>query len=140
FAGLEKPGIFPPPATFGIVWAILYAMIGFSVALIASSWGAYGRNLAIGLFVLHFAFNLAWTPVFFGMQNIVGGLIVMGLVVITLLAVIWAFWRVRKVAALLLLPYLAWAVFATVLNYQFLSMNPDGGQGATPSETQRIEI
>lgn len=141
FRGLVKPEIFPPPATFGIVWTILYAMIGFSVALVCSSWGARGRGLALILFLVHFALNLAWTPVFFGNQNIQGGLIVIGLVDVTLLAVIWAFWRVRRAAALLLLPYLAWVLFATFLNYAFLQENPDGGQGAPIAPaTQRIQL
>ncbi len=140
FQGLTKPSIFPPPAAFGIVWTILYIMIGFALALIVSSWGAYGRGLAVGLFAVHFVLNLAWTPVFFGGQNIVGGLIVLSLVCVTLLAVIWAFYRVRKLAALLLLPYLAWVTFATVLNYQFMVENPDGGMSGESAAAQRIEL
>lgn len=140
FQSLVKPSIYPPPATFGIVWSVLYAMIGFSLALVCSSWGARGRGIAIGLFVIHFVCNLAWTPVFFGNQNVQGGLIVLGLVLVTLLAVMAAFWRVRRLAAVLLLPYLAWAGFATVLNYQFLELNPDGGQHVQSSATQRFEL
>ncbi|MEM7689930.1 MAG: TspO/MBR family protein [Pseudomonadota bacterium] len=127
FQGLTKPAIFPPPAAFGIVWSVLYVMIGFSVALVVSSWGAYGRRIAVVLFCIHFAFNLAWTAVFFGMQNMQGGLIVLGLAVVTLLPVLWAFFSVRKLAAYLLIPYFAWACFATALNYQFIAENPDGG-------------
>ena len=137
---LTKPSIFPPPAAFGIVWTILYIMIGISVALVASAWGARGRGLALILFAIHFVLNLAWTPTFFGGQNIVGGLIVIGLVAATLLIVIWAFWRVRKPAALLLLPYLAWVLFATALNYQFLVENPDGGDQSDAAAAQRIEL
>ncbi|MEP3051180.1 MAG: TspO/MBR family protein [Erythrobacter sp.] len=141
FQSLVKPSIFPPPITFGIVWTLLYIMIGFAVALVASSWGAFGRRLALILFAFHFVFNLAWTPVFFGGQNIIGGLIVIGIVDLTLLAVLWAFWRVRRTAAYLLLPYLAWVLFATFLNYQFLVENPDGGIQSDASEsTQRFEI
>jgi tryptophan-rich sensory protein len=127
FQSLVKPAIFPPPAAFGIVWSILYVMIGFALALVISAWGAYGRGLAVALFALHFVFNLAWTPVFFGMQNMVGGLIVLGLAIATLLPVLWAFFRVRRVAAYLLVPYFAWVCFATALNYQFIAENPDGG-------------
>lgn len=140
FQNLVKPSIFPPPALFGIVWTILYIMIGFALALVCSAWGARGRKLAIGLFVIHFLLNLAWTPVFFGSENIIGGLIVIGLVDVTLLAVIWAFWKVRRGAGLLLLPYLAWVLFATVLNYAFLQANPDGGHGEITESNQRFEI
>lgn len=141
FQSLAKPGIYPPPATFGIVWTILYAMMGFALALVASSWGARGRGIAIGLFVVHFLLNLAWTPVFFGNQNIEGGLLLLGLIDVTLIVVIVAFWRVRRSAGLLLLPYLAWVAFATLLNYQFLQINPQGGQQEEPaSAEQRIEF
>lgn len=140
FQSLVKPDIYPPPAAFGVVWTILYAMIGLSLALVCSAWGARGRRMAIVLFVIHLPINLAFTPVFFGNQNIVGGLIVMGLVDVTLIAMIVAFWRVRRSAGLLLLPYLAWVLFATALNYQFHLLNPDGGMGGESIETQRIEL
>lgn len=140
FQSLVKPDIFPPPAAFGIVWSILYVMIGIALALVCSSWGARGRGVAIGIFAVHFLFNLAWTPVFFGNQNIEGGLIVISIVLLTLLAVIVAFWKVRKLAALLLLPYLAWVGFATLLNYEFLEANPDGGQSIPSNATQRIQL
>ncbi len=140
FQGLTKPSIFPPPAAFGIVWTILYIMIGLSAALIASAWGARGRGIALILFAVHFILNLSWTPTFFGAQNIMGGLVVIGLVAFTLLIVIWAFWRVRKLAALLLVPYLVWVLFATALNYQFLVENPDGGDQNASGAAQRIEL
>ena len=127
FQSLTKPAIFPPPAAFGIVWAILYVMIGFALALVVSAWGAYGRGLAVALFAVHFVFNLAWTAVFFGMQNMQGGLIVLGCAVVTLLPLLWSFFRVRKIAAYMLVPYFAWVCFASALNYQFIVANPDGG-------------
>jgi len=115
-------------------------MIGFALAIVVSAWGAPGRGLAIVVFAVHFIGNLAWTGVFFGMQNITGGLYVLGYAVVTLVAVIAVFWQVRKAAALLLLPYLAWAGFATVLNYQFLVENPDGGAADESGAVERIEL
>ncbi len=126
FESLNKPDIFPPPALFGIVWGILYVVIGAALALVVSAWGARGRGIAIIVFALHFLGNLAWTPVFFGMQDMMSGLYVLCYVVVSLIAVIAVFWRVRRIAGLMLLPYLAWAMFATVLNYQFIQQNPDG--------------
>lgn len=140
FQSLTKPAIFPPPAAFGIVWAVLYVMIGFALALVVSAWGASGRAMAIIIFAAHFLGNLAWTPVFFGMQNMQGGLIVLGYAVITLLAVMWSFWRVRRSAALLLIPYLAWASFATVLNYQFIAENPGGGERDTNGAAVEVSL
>lgn len=137
FQALNKPAIYPPPAAFGIVWTILYVMIGFSVALVASAWGAFGRGIAIIAFAAHFIGNLAWTYAFFGLQNMQLGLGVLIYTVVTLLVVIWLFWRVRRVAALILVPYLAWVLFATALNWQFIAENPDGG--VIPQETRAVE-
>lgn len=140
FQSLTKPAIFPPPMWFGIVWAALYVIIGLSLALVASAWGAYRRGLALVLFALHFVGNLAWTPVFFGMQNMTWGLYVLVYVVVSLLIVIAIFWRVRRLAAVLLLPYLAWVCFAALLNYQFIALNPDGGAAAGEGAIERIEL
>lgn len=140
FRSLAKPDIFPPPAAFGIVWSILYVMMGLSLALVASAWGASGRNTALILFGIQLVFNLAWTYAFFGMQSIQNGLVVISLLSVLLIATVVAFWRVRRAAALLLLPYLAWVLFATFLNYEFMRVNPEGGMQERPEETQRIEL
>ena len=140
FQSLTKPTIFPPPMWFGIVWSVLYVMIGFALALVASAWGAYGREVAIMLFALHFLGNLAWTYVFFGLQDMTAGLYVLIYTVVSLLVVIAAFWRVRRWAGVMLLPYLAWVMFASVLNYQFIVENPDGGPGDGVGAAQRIEL
>jgi translocator protein len=141
FQSLTKPAIFPPPAAFGIVWTVLYVMIGFSLALVASAWGAHGRGIAIIAFVIHFIGNLAWTFAFFGMQNMELGLGVLVYTVLTLLVVLVLFWRVRRAAALMLLPYLAWVAFASVLNWQFIVENPDGGANVgEASAVERVEF
>lgn len=133
FDALVKPAIYPPPATFAIVWPILYAAMGFALALVGSAWGARGRGLAIAMFALQFLVNLAWSPVFFGAHRIAGGLIVLALLDILVVVTIVLFWRVRKLAGALLLPYLAWILFATALNHQFLRLNPgaDGAEGGS---------
>lgn len=144
FASLEKPGIYPPPAAFGIVWTILYVMIGLALALVCAAWGARGRTAALWVFAAHFLFNLAWTTVFFGMQQLTGGLIVIGVVALTLVLVIVLFWRVRRLAGILLLPYLAWVLFAFALNYQFLQLNPDadggGDRDTRDGAVERVQI
>lgn len=141
FDALVKPAIYPPPAAFGIVWSILYAMMGFALALVGSAWGARGRRLAIVVFAVQFLVNLAWSPTFFGAHQITGGLIVIALLDLLVIATIVLFWRVRKFAAVLLVPYLAWVLFATALNYEFLRLNPqaDGAQGGS-GVTARVRI
>lgn len=140
FDALIKPAIYPPPATFGIVWSVLYALMGFALALVGSAWGAPGRRAAIAVFAVHFVVNLAWSPTFFGAHQISGGLIVIALLDVLVLVTLVMFWRVRKLAGALLLPYLAWVLFATALNYGFLRLNPqaDGAQGGGPAARIRI--
>jgi tryptophan-rich sensory protein len=140
FAGLEKPAIYPPPAAFGIVWTILFVMIGCALALVASAWGAHGRGLALIAFGLHFLGTQAWTAVFFGMQDMQTGLMVLGYGVASLLIALALIWRVRRVAGLLLLPYLAWLCFAGALNYQFIAANPDGGPSASSGAETRVKL
>lgn len=141
FAALEKPAIFPPPMWFGIVWTVLYAMMGFALALVCAAWGARGRTAAIVLFAVQFAVNLAWSPTFFGAHQIAAGLAVIVLLDVLVVATIALFWRVRRLAGVLLLPYLAWILFATLLNYEFLRLNPQAdGAPEQSGAVQRIEI
>lgn len=138
FAALVKPGIYPPPATFGIVWSILYFMMGLAFAMVCAAWGARMRGLAIGAFIVQLLLNLAWSPVFFANHNIEGALVILLLLDVAVLVTVLLFFRVRKAAGLLLVPYLAWVLFATLLNYQFMQLNPDGGEGPV-GDTNAVE-
>lgn len=141
FDALEKPALYPPAATFGIVWTVLYVLMGFALALVGSAWGARGRGLAIAVFIVQFLVNLAWSPVFFGMHRITGGLIVIAVLDVLVIATLVLFWRIRKLAGVLLLPYLGWILFATVLNFQFLQLNPDAdGAGGEDGAAARVRI
>ncbi len=140
FQSLDKPAIFPPPVWFGIVWSILYVMLGFALALVCAAWGARGRTAAIALFLVQLAVNLAWTPVFFGQYQITAALILIAVLDVLVIITIALVWRVRKLAAVLMLPYLAWILFATVLNYEFLRLNPEADGTQTSGAVQRMEL
>lgn len=141
FQSLEKPGIYPPPMWFGIVWTILYVLMGLALALVCAAWGARGRGIAIAAFALQMLVNLAWSPVFFAMHDIRAALIVIAVLDVLVIVTIVLFWRVRKLAAVLLLPYLAWIAFASVLNWQFLALNPGGGiEGSANGAVERYEL
>lgn len=140
FAALDKPEFYPQAQLFPIVWAILYVMMGLALALVCSAWGAKGRGIAIVVFVLQFAMNLAWTPLFFGQHEITYALyLIAGLNLMIVLTII-LFLRVRKMAALLLVPYLAWSLFAAYLNYEILRLNPEADGADTTGAVQRIEF
>lgn len=140
FQALVKPDIFPPPAVFGVVWSGLYLLMGFALALVCAAWGARWRTAAIALFVIQLALNLAWTPLFFGQHQIAAALWLILALDLLVIVTLVAFWKVRRVAAWLLVPYLVWILFATLLNWQFLQLNPDADGAEISNAVQRIEL
>ncbi len=140
FIALDKPAIFPPPAAFGIVWTILYAMMGLAAAMVCAAWGSRYRMPAILAFVVQLLVNLAWSPMFFGEHEMTFALYVILVLDVAVIVTIALFWQVRRVAAWLLLPYLAWILFATVLNYEFLRLNPEADGVESSYAVQRIEL
>ena len=139
FDALAKPAIYPLPGTFGVVWPVLYVLMGLALTLVVTARGAPGRGAAIAAFAVQLLLNLAWTPLFFAAQRIEAALYLLIGLDLAVLVTIVLFWRVRRPAALLLLPYLAWILFATALNWEFLRVNPDADAGSPPSTT-RFEI
>lgn len=140
FAALEKPSLYPPPATFGIVWSILYVMMGLAVAWIGAARGAPGRSAAFAVFALQLLLNLAWSPLFFGLHEMSKALYLLFALDAAVLVTVVLFWRIRPQAALLLAPYLAWVLFATVLNWQFLAANPDADAAPTGNAVTRLQL
>ena len=122
FQALEKPWYYPPEIAFPVVWTALFTLMGIALWLIWRT-DARGRRLALGLFVAQMAFNVAWTPAFFTLE---APLVALGVIVVLwvlVVATIAAFDRVDRRAAVLLVPYLAWVTFATVLNYELWRLN-----------------
>ena len=140
FEQLAKPSLYPPPATFGIVWTILYIMMGIAAAWVGAARGARGRGVAFIAFTVQLALNIAWSPLFFGLREITKALYLLFALDIAVVATLALFWRVRPIAALLLTPYLAWVLFATVLNWQFLIANPDADGMPTGNAVSRVQL
>jgi benzodiazapine receptor len=125
FAALRKPAFMPPGWAFGVAWTILYILLGFALAMIVAARGARGRRTAIGLFVIQFALNLTWSPLFFVAHQVSAALLlILAMMVLTAVTTL-AFARIRPAAAELMLPYLAWLLFAATLNFAFDRMNPN---------------
>jgi translocator protein len=130
---LEKPRWNPPDRVFGPVWTALYGLMGIALVLVrqergtaASNWAASNRaasDRAQALFGLQLALNLAWSFVFFGGRSVRGGLVVILLLWLSIVATIGGFARVRPAAATLLLPYLGWVTFASILNADIARRN-----------------
>ncbi|WP_298200018.1 TspO/MBR family protein [Novosphingobium sp.] len=140
FDALAKPGIYPPPALFGIVWSILYVLMGLAAAWVAASRGAPGREIALGMFALQLAVNLSWSPVFFALHHISIAFWIIVALAAAVAVTMALFWRVRPGAAMLLAPYLAWVLFASVLNWQFLALNPAADGAPSPGAVTRVQF
>jgi len=125
FRALAKPDWFPPSWAFPAAWTPLYIMLGLALAMVLNARGARGRGVAIALFVLQLLINYAWTSLFFGAHQVTAALML--IVVNLMLAIIttFAFARVRKAAAWLMVPYVAWLSFATLLTYEMDRLNPN---------------
>jgi tryptophan-rich sensory protein len=124
FDAVEKPGFMPPGWVFGVTWTTLYTLMGISVARIISAVDSAPRSRGLVFFTVQLVLNYLWSPVFFG-----AGAIDWAFLLIIDMAVAWCmtislFWRVERVAAVLLLPYLAWLCRATALNYEIGRLNP----------------
>ena len=140
FQSLTKPETFPPPETFGIVWTVLYVLMGLAAAMIAAAPGAAGRGLALSVFAVQLLINLAWTPVFFGMHKMSTALYILFALDLAVIVTVILFWRIRPRAGMLLVPYLVWILFATVLNLQFLEANRAADGMPTANPVNRIQL
>ena len=127
FAALQKPFFMPPGWTFGVVWPILYALLGISLAMILAEPPSDQRRLALVLFLIQIALNFAWSPIFFAAHDITLAKWAIFVMAAVAAAAARQFLKLRKVAGLLLIPYLAWLVFAATLNATIEVLNPGAG-------------
>ncbi|MCP3732415.1 tryptophan-rich sensory protein [Sphingomonas sp. MG17] len=122
---LQKPAETPPGWVFPVAWTALYAMMGLALAMIINARGSRLRGLALTLFAVQLAANLVWSPLFFGAHQVFWALVLIVVIFVLALATTLVFGRIRKGAAWLMVPYLAWLCFAGILNYQIDRMNPN---------------
>jgi tryptophan-rich sensory protein len=124
FDSVEKPGFMPPGWVFGVTWTTLYTLMGIALALVLTAPPSKPRRNGLIFFAVQLALNFAWSPIFFGAGAIDWAFVViLGLNVLVTCTII-SFARTRRVAGLLLLPYLAWLCLATALNFEIGRLNP----------------
>ncbi|MBA2935758.1 tryptophan-rich sensory protein [Sphingomonas sp. CGMCC 1.13654] len=140
FASLAKPAAMPPGWVFPVAWTLLYILIGFALAMIVWARGASGRGIAIGLFLVQFALNLAWSPVFFAGHKIGAAFAIILLMIVVTIAAILSFARIRSRAALLMLPYLVWLCFAAYLNHAIEVLNPNAETLAPAAGSTQVQL
>jgi tryptophan-rich sensory protein len=121
---LVQPEWAPPSWLFGPVWTALYALMGVAAWLVWRTDGLRAARGALALFLFQLALNALWSWLFFGWHR--GALAFADVVLLWILivATVIAFWRLRALAGALLLPYLLWVSFASVLNYVVWRLNP----------------
>ena len=121
---LNKPSFTPPNWLFPVAWTTLYILIAVSAYLI---WklrdGSSTYKTAAIIYVIQLALNFSWSIVFFGMHQILGGLFIIVTLLVTIILNISWFNRFSKTAAWLLVPYLLWVSYATLLNISICVLN-----------------
>jgi tryptophan-rich sensory protein len=122
YAELVKPSFNPPNYLFGPVWITLYLLMGISLYLI---WNAKDKKImpAVIIFAIQLILNSVWSIVFFGLHSpFYAFIIIVALWIFIVLSIVF-FFRIRKTAAYLLIPYICWVSFAAVLNFAIFSLN-----------------
>lgn len=125
YGQLSRPDWAPPAEVFGPVWTLLYLLMAVAAWLVWRKAGSFAAaRPALVLYLVQLAANALWSWLFFGWH--LGGLAFAELALLWLLigATLLAFWRIRPLAAALLLPYWAWVAFAGFLNYTVWQLNP----------------
>jgi benzodiazapine receptor len=127
FDALQKPSFMPPGPVFGIVWPILYALLGIALAMILAEPPSPRRRSALIFFFVQMVLNFAWSPIFFAGHDIRLARAVIILMAILAAAAAVQFYRFRPAAGLLMAPYLVWLVFAAVLTLSIERLNLGAG-------------
>ena len=127
FDALQKPFFMPPGWLFGVVWPILYILMGVALAMILAEPPSPRRRNALILFFVQLALNFAWSPIFFAAHDITLAKYVIFVMAVIAAGAAGQFMRLRKAAGLLLVPYLAWLIFAAALNSAIEDLNPAAG-------------
>jgi len=135
FDALQKPAIMPPGWVFGAVWTVLYILLGLALALILHARGARGRGFAVALIAAQLLLNYAWSPIFFAYHEVGAAFWTIAAMLFLSAAAAILFWRIRRAAGLLMLPYLAWLGFAATLTWQIGALNPDAKLAPDASAT-----
>ena len=123
FNNLNKPFLNPPSNVFAPVWIILYCLMAFSLTIFIIKKTDINKTRGYIFFAIQLFFNLIWSPIFFMMQNIGFALFIIILLDIFTIMTAKEFYKVSKLSAILLFPYILWILFATYLNGAYFFLN-----------------
>jgi tryptophan-rich sensory protein len=124
YASLQKPFFTPPNWLFAPAWTLLYILMGIAAFMVWRK-GLENRQVRIALivFLVQLVLNALWSVVFFGLESPLYGLVVISIMWIAILVTAIKFFRISRVASLLMWPYLLWVTFAAVLNASIWLLN-----------------
>ena len=122
YQNLTRPALSPPNWIFTPIWSILYILIFTSLAIYIQSY-VPDKKIGYVYFIIQMLLNIFWSPVFFGLKNIIGALTIVILLDIFVILTIIKFFQASKIAGIILIPYLIWILFATYLNFGYLILN-----------------
>jgi translocator protein len=121
---IEKPEWQPPNWVFGPVWTLLYIMMGIAMYLVWRSNGpVHKKRPAIILWIIQLVLNFFWSFIFFRQHQLGWALVEIVVLWFFILLTIFAFARISKLAAWLLVPYISWVSFASILTYTIYQLN-----------------
>jgi len=147
YKNLNKPGFNPPSWLFGPVWTIIFVLMGIALYIVwsekwkvkneinfkrAKPWNSWSKKLLSGrwqkaniilIFIFQLVLNVLWSAIFFGAHSPAVAFFELLMLWFAIIFTIINFYRVSKVAALLLLPYILWVSFAAILNYSIWMLN-----------------
>lgn len=124
FKRLKKPAWNPPNRVFAPVWTTLYALMAIAAWLVWEAGGFEKAGSAVTLFIVQLVLNAAWSWLFFGRHRPNLALVDIILLWLLIVATVIAFSQLSILAAILLIPYLLWVLFASFLNFSIWRLNP----------------
>ncbi len=121
YRDLSKPGWTPPDWLFPVAWTTLYLASAYAASRVAV---LDGNAHAMGFWAMQIGLNALWTPVFFGLERIRAGMVVLVFLWLSVLGSMLSFFAVDTLAGWLMAPYLLWVTVAGALNLAVWRMNP----------------
>jgi len=124
YATLKKPGIAPPNWLFAPVWTTLFVLMGISAYLVwRHGWNNQVVRTALIVFIIQLILNILWSLVFFTLKSPLFGFIVIIILWLLILITLIYFYNISIPAGILLIPYILWVSFASVLNFMLYKLN-----------------
>ena len=120
---LNKPNFQPPEWIFNYVWPTLYILMFISLYVFLSKDTTQSRMVGVWAFLIQLGLNFAWTPAFFALKNIPLAFFISVFLTIAVTYMIFEFWKISPLSAILNIPYLLWVIFADILNFYLWKLN-----------------